>query len=319
MNRVPIVFAIDSNVVMPCGVAITSLLLNAKAETFYDIYILHNSQNLSSNNIEKLNRISGVFSNCSLIFKDVGNVFKDVSITGHLTVESYYRILIPDLFPQFDKVIYADIDLIFQFDLFDIYNSSLLNEELIAASLDLAIIGNCYVESNLPKMIGSSVYDYFNAGLLIMNLKIMRSDFIKNEFAKHLKMKYNQNDQDIINIVCRNRIEKLPLCYNFQQSHFINYYWGKTEEDNLLSFNNLFSTGTLHYTGKDKPWNSLTCLCADTWWYYYKRSIFYNDLYYFKYQQSIHETIRRDIKNNSVKNIIIQLLSRMKRVILKNK
>ena len=40
MNIIPIIFAIDNNVVMQCGVTITSLLMNAKEETFYDIHLM---------------------------------------------------------------------------------------------------------------------------------------------------------------------------------------------------------------------------------------------------------------------------------------
>lgn len=318
MNIVPIIFAIDKNVVMPCGVTLTSLLINARFDTFYDVYILYNSSSLNSDDIHKLERIKNIYSNCSLTFRDVGNIFQSISVSGHMTVETYYRILIPDLFSQFDKVIYADIDLIFQQDLFDIYSSSLENSEYIAAVLDLVLVEQNYAESDLPQLINSTPYDYVNAGFLIMNLELLRNESIKNEFAKHLKIKYNQNDQDIINIVCRNRIEKLPQEFNFQLSHFVNFYWGKTEVNDLPTFKELFSKGTLHYTGPNKPWNSLNCLCADTWWYYYKRSVFYNDKYYFEHQQSIHEAIRRDIKKTSIKKILLHLLSRLKHVIKYN-
>jgi len=50
MSSIPIVFAIDNNVVMQCGVTITSLLMNAEADTFYDIYILCNQSQLMDEN-----------------------------------------------------------------------------------------------------------------------------------------------------------------------------------------------------------------------------------------------------------------------------
>lgn len=320
MHIIPIIFATDNNAVMPCGVAITSLLINASFDTFYDIYIIYNTKKLSLTDIDKLKSISLVNSNCKITCIEVESRFQNISIIGHVTVESYFRILIPELFPQYDKVIYVDIDMIFQKDLYDVYNSAIQKDELIAAVLDLAIIKDVYaIESKLPQMIGSNVYDYINAGFLIMNLNLLRNENVKVEFDKHLKLKYNQNDQDVINVVCKNRIEILPQIYNFQLNHFINYYWNKKDGDNCPTFQNLFETGTLHYTGKDKPWNSLNCLCADTWWHYYKRSIFYNDFFYIKYQQSIDDAIRRDIKNASTKSIIVQLLSRIKRTIVNKK
>lgn len=318
MNIIPIVFTINNNFVIPCGVTITSLLLNAFTDTFYDFYILHNIENLDKENIDKIRILSNSFPNCNISFKEVGKVFQDISIYEYLPVEAYYRILIPDIFSELKKIIYADVDMIFQQDLFSVFNSSIKNNELIGAVLDLQIVDNYYHDSTLPNKIGNTVYDYVNAGFLIMNLELMRKESLKEKFYQILKRNDKVNDQDVINTVCRKKIEFLPQEFNFQLSHFVNFYWGKTEVNDLPTFKELFSKGTLHYTGPNKPWNSLNCLCADTWWYYYKRSVFYNDKYYFEHQQSIHEAIRRDIKKTSIKKILLHLLSRLKHVIKYN-
>ena len=38
MNVVPIVFAFDNNLILPACVCISSLLVNAKCDTFYDVF-----------------------------------------------------------------------------------------------------------------------------------------------------------------------------------------------------------------------------------------------------------------------------------------
>lgn len=43
MNTIPIVFAFDNNLILPACVCISSLLMNAKENTFYDIFILYSS------------------------------------------------------------------------------------------------------------------------------------------------------------------------------------------------------------------------------------------------------------------------------------
>ena len=43
---IPVIFAIDRNVVVPCGVAVTSLLLNAGKDTSYHFYILYEDARL---------------------------------------------------------------------------------------------------------------------------------------------------------------------------------------------------------------------------------------------------------------------------------
>lgn len=44
MKTVPIAFAFDNNLVLPACICISSLLMNAKEETFYDIFILYSSK-----------------------------------------------------------------------------------------------------------------------------------------------------------------------------------------------------------------------------------------------------------------------------------
>ena len=113
MIKIPVVFAIDNNVVMPCGVTITSLLMNAKVGTFYDIYILCKQSQLTDENKGVLQQAFASEKKCKITFVDVGEAFKESEglAEGHITTATYFRLAIPSLFPQFDKAIYADIDI----------------------------------------------------------------------------------------------------------------------------------------------------------------------------------------------------------------
>lgn len=312
MNKIPIIFAIDDNVVVQCGVTITSLLLNAKEDTFYDFYVLYESQKLPEDCRNRLKEAFAYSKQCSINFVEVVEDYSDVNVIGEtLTVATYYRLSIPSLFPQFEKVIYADIDMIFQQDLSELYQSSLLHNELLAAVLDLAIDDKFYFPSTFPQKIGKTVKDYFNAGFLVMNLKRMREENVMEEFNRHAKIKYDQNDQDVLNVVCNGRVQILPSMYNFQLNHFSNYMWGRKTSE--IQFGELFKHATLHYTWKHKPWNSLECVAYDTWWHYYKMSPFYDDMVYFKRQYEQIEASRNDYHNKNTKTLIIQLLGRMKK------
>ena len=317
MNKIPIIFAIDNNVVMQCGVTITSLLVNAKPETYYEIFILCNQAQLS---VESRNSLTRAFENnkqCKIAFTDVGEAFKETEETlhGHVTKATYYRLLIPVLFPQFDKVIYADIDMIFQQDLSELYQNVLQNGELLAAALDLAIDDKHYFHSDLPSKVGKSKKDYFNAGFLVMNLKQMREENVTEEFNRHAKIKYDQNDQDVLNVVCNGRVQILSSMYNFQLNHFSNYMWGRKASE--IQFGELFKHATLHYTWKHKPWNSLECVAYDTWWHYYKMSPFYDDMVYFKRQYDQIEAIRNDYHNRSNSQLFKRMLANFKHKLFK--
>lgn len=313
--RVPAIFAIDNNVVVPFGVTVTSLLLNAKADTVYEIHVLYSNASLDNGFICQLKEAFSQYSGCHLSFVDVGGAFFEMEgiASGHITTATYYRLLIPTLFPQYDKVIYADIDMIFQQDLSELFQDSLQNGELAAAALDLAV-NDFYFRSDLPAKIGKSEKDYFNAGFLVMNLKAMREEKIVDAFFEHTKIKYEQNDQDILNIVCNGRVQILPTRYNFQLNHFSNYMWGRENPD--IHFGDLFKTATLHYTWKHKPWNSLECVAYDTWWHYYKMSPFYDDRVYFQRQYDQIEASRNDYRRRSNGQLFRRILVNIKHKLL---
>lgn len=312
MNNIPIVFAIDNNVVMQCGVTITSLLMNAEAGTFYDIYILCDHAQLLDSNKRLLHQVFDNEKLCKITFVDVGESFKESEglTEGHITTATYFRLAIPTLFPQYNKVLYADIDMIFQQDLSELYQSSLQNNELVAAALDLAIDDKYFFRSNLPAKIGKSEKDYFNAGFLVMNLGQMRGTEVQEELRRHAKIKYEMNDQDVLNIVCNGKVQILPSMYNFQPGHFANFLWHKDKSE--IGFDRLFKKATLHYTGKLKPWNSLECVASDTWWHYYKMSPFYDDLTYFRRQYEQIESYKNDYRVKSNKQLLTRVIVNIK-------
>lgn len=313
MDIVPIVFAIDENVIIPCGVTITSLLLNAKPETHYDINILYSHSSLTDAGRHLITTCFESWPSCNVSFIDVGSMYESAALNsnGHITKATYYRLQIPDLFPQYDKVIYSDVDIVFQQDLSSMFYSAINGDELIAAVLDLSIDGKFYFNSSLPSSIGKSPRDYFNAGFLVLNTLQMRKEKIVQKFDDILASgSHAENDQDILNIACAGRTVLLPNKYNFQPNHFSNYMWGRDHPE--IDFSELFKSATIHYTGAAKPWNSYECVSSDVWWSYYKKSPFYSDDFYFKQQQGLIITCRNEFHKVSSKRLIINLLSRIK-------
>ena len=310
-QTIPIVFAIDDNVVVPCAVTLTSLLKNSRPETSYQVFILYEEAGLSAGNRERLSRSFHDSYRQDLCFMDVGDAFSDVPQMQRVTKATYYRLLIPTLFPQYDKIIYSDIDIIFQQDLSELFAHSFPNGELIAAVLDQAIDREFYFSSTLPAQIGKSVEDYFNAGFLLMNLKRLRAENKMEEFQRLSKQKFPQNDQDVLNIVCNGRVQWLPSMYNFQTNHYANYMWGRDRSD--IDFTELVKKATLHYTFRNKPWSTLECSLSDAWWHYYRLSPLFDNAFYFQRQYRRIEAARNDYHNAKSKTLIIQLLGRLKK------
>lgn len=170
--KIPIVFSCDQHVAMPAGVCISSLLANAREETHYDIYILHNAENLRAEHQREIEKIKIQYPDCQLTFIDVGNRFAGSFEVRNITIAAYYRLMIAELLPQYDKVLYGDIDMIFRDDLSQVYETSLRGNELIAG---VNTRSNRDIRQNCEK-IGHTADVYVNTGFLVINTRLWREE-----------------------------------------------------------------------------------------------------------------------------------------------
>ena len=275
MNQinVPIVFSTDHNFVMQTGVCILSLLMNAVDE-FYDIHILI-AKDVTDEDKQKLKQTVEPYS-AKLNFVCMDDSFSGAYEIRNISIASYYRLLIPWLLPQYDKVIYADVDMIFQIGLGEVYNIDIGDNYVAGVRVLAPFVSKGYRDNAVS--LGLDINNYINAGFLIINSRKQREDDLKNIYLSHAAKKYVYQDQDIINIVCKNRINPLPLQYNVgahlyklyleRRADLFTYY---AENEVLQALNK----GVLHYVGMNKPWKAF-CFRFDIWWYYYRCSLFYN-------------------------------------------
>ena len=281
MNIIPIVFAFDNNLILPACVTISSLLLNAKDDTFYDIFILHSeTENLKKDDLDK---IPFFFKNCNLKYRTVGHVFDDSFEIRGITTPAYYRLLIPELIPEYDKVVYADADIIFRMDLSGLYSLDLA-DNYIAATLDLGMNfgedGKKYIDS-LSELVQGK---YLQSGFIMLNSKLIRETRLVDTFKYLAQKKYRYQDQDILNIACQGRVQYLPPCFNMTDYSF--YYAIRKRNIFLKHYSDgdlqkALQNGTLHYNGH-KPWKKYS-VNYDIWWEYYRKSPFYDEKFYFDY------------------------------------
>lgn len=126
--------------------------------------------------------------------------------------------------------------------------------------------------------------NYFNAGFILFNLKKIREENIQEKFLIEAIKPYKCHDQDIINVVLKNKICTVPIKYNFF-GHFLeldyeeviqicslnkNFY---SEEDVLNSKNNIVCTHFLNLF-HDVPWKDPTNPMFDEFEKYFKKTPF---------------------------------------------
>ena len=281
---VPIVFALDRNLLDPARVCLTSLMVNANKQTYYDIYILHPAKEQCC--ILDIDALYKEYTNFNVTYIQVGGDFDGAYEIRGITSPAYYRLFIPELIPQYDKVVYSDVDVIFRDDLSNIYYTTDLTEYYIAGVDSLAhLIPDLrkYYENERKVEPSGNIY----SGNIIINSKKMLEDGVLEEFRKHMDKKYMFQDMDIINIVCKGKIKYLPpsFCYTTYISDFavnnmaqLKTMW--TEEQITEAQNK----GIVHYNGL-KPWQGV-CINFDIWWQYYRASPFYDPKYYFDFFSS---------------------------------
>lgn len=281
MNIVPIAFAFDNNLILPACICISSLLMNAKEDTFYDIFILHSVHvALKKNELDKLTQY---YKNCRIQYRLVDETFDSAFEIRGITTSTYYRLLIPDLISEYDKIIYADVDIIFRMDLSSVYNLDLGNN-YIAATRELGMNftegGKKYINSMKELSLGK----YIQAGFVIINSKILKDENMISQFKTWSKKKLRFQDQDILNIVCKGRILYLSLEYNMTDySYFFAIRRPELIKDIFSSeaINIAMNHGNIHFNGH-KPWKKYS-VNFDIWWEYYRKSSFFDEKFYFNF------------------------------------
>ncbi|WP_428074354.1 glycosyltransferase [Candidatus Avelusimicrobium aviculae] len=248
---IPIVYATNKNYSIPCSVAIKSLIDKADKHKKYAIFVLHTEldiadismlENLATPNVSietiKLNLAQMISSNV-------------LYTTAHYSKEMYYRILIPELLKQFDKVIYLDCDILVRNDISKLYEIDISNY-VVGAVINPVFQSQKYIKDILDV----SVEKYFNSGVLIINNKKFNELHLKQKCLDLLKVKQNLKfpDQDLLNIICKDNVLYLDAKWNYQWAFEISgvpvpLYC--REAYKMASKN----PNIVHYSSNRKPWN----------------------------------------------------------------
>lgn len=291
MNRIPISFAFDNNLVFPACVCLSSLLMHAKEDTFYDIYILHSAHERLKH--EEIDKLTSYYTNCNIQYRLVDNTFDQSFEIRGITTSTYYRLLIPDLIHEYDKILYSDVDVIFRDDLSDVYLNTDMDGFYVAGVNSLSHLNlstNKYYIEEIgldPKMI---IY----AGNILINSKLIRENGIVAQFKKHVQKKYRFQDLDILNIVCQGRIRYLSP--SFCLTTDITEYSSKCREKILdlwtdTEIQHALDKGIVHYNGK-KPWVG-GCINFDIWWEHYRKSPYFCQSYYYDFFNNMLDELDR--------------------------
>lgn len=264
MSYIPIVLAFTPNYIIPAATTIVSVLESSQNTDTFEIICL-SSSNLSQEIRESLVAIDK--KRLRFKFINLENQLEGIYVDERYTVAASYRLLLPNILSDYDVIIYLDCDIIVRNNLANLYHSTNLGDNYLAAVYEASLTFQIPYLNKIGCIPGA----YFNSGFLMMNLNKMREDDIVPELIRKLD---NPNsdfpDQDALNIVCANHILGLSPVYNSIRTFFLPQY--KTDFLKYYSLDDWDSVqkhGTIHYTGV-KPWNGYT-VKFEIWWKYYEK------------------------------------------------
>ncbi len=175
--------------------------------------------------------------------------FKQFPISHHFSIETYYRFLVTDILPmEEDRVLWLDIDIIVKKSLYDFYYQD-FQGNMIAACKSI----NKNPQTLLDQLGCPAGTVYFNAGVILFNLKLIRTKYTVDDFFSYYvshKDRITWLDQDILNGV-------FALQTRIHDYHLYNYQMFNEEclQKSDLKFIETH-TAIIHYIGAKKPWHS---------------------------------------------------------------
>ena len=263
-ETIPVFFAVDDRYVPFLCVSLRSLIDNSNVKYDYHINILIDT--LAEENKQLL--LDMQTENVRVEFINVAEKLKSLCEKLHMrdyyTKATYYRFFVPEMFPEYRRGIYLDCDIVLKSDVALLYHS-IMGRNLVAAITDEIItdieVFACYSEL----VLGIPREDYFNAGILVMNLHEMRKINIEQRFAELLSVRTYRvaQDQDYLNVLCHGRVT------------YVNKYWNKTP---MPDSDECVVPHIVHYKINFKPWRYDNVPYAEHFWHYAKKTPFYNYL-----------------------------------------
>lgn len=285
---VPVVFAADNNYVPQLTTTIYSAMKNASSDRYYDVTVLQ--RDIDWRNQQRMHDFFSQFANMNLRFANVERLMSGYELSTnneHISVETYYRFLIQQALPFYDKVLYLDSDIIIPGDIAKLYDTD-LGDTLLAAIHDIDFLGNLNVKhgkrmgyaKNILKM--RNPYNYFQAGVLVLNTKAMREQYtIKQWLTYASNMDYIYNDQDVLNICCEGKVTYLPWEWNVVHDcggRVGNLFVQAPNDSYDAYMRSRSNPQIIHYAGYQKPWVDPDCDYAPVYWDYARDTPFYEAL-----------------------------------------
>lgn len=273
MNKqtIPVFFSIDDNYAPYLSVALASAIKNSSKQRSYKAIVLY--EELSEQNKACLSQLSEEHFSIEFVamksgLESITDKMSNRLRCDYFTLTIYFRLFIPAMFPQYDKGIYIDSDVVIADDLAKLFDTD-IGDNFIGACSDKSVADVPPLVNYMQNAVGVKSENYINSGVLLMNLRQLR----KKELDKHflsLLTTYQFDciapDQDYLNALCAGRI------------YYLDERWDAMPSENAP----LQNPAIIHYNLFSKPWCYDGIQYGDVFWQYAENSLYYNEIKAYK-------------------------------------
>ena len=292
-----VAIAINNKFIKYAYVLITSLFENHKDRNI-NLYILYNG--ISIYELEIFERLEIKYNQriiCQEISED--NIPQDVPKTDYWPMAICFRLFLPLIVPDSeDRVLYLDTDVIVNKNIEEFYDQSFEGKSLIACR-DISVQEGGLSDKQrafIGELTDVPEKDYFNSGVIIINLEKIRQygrEYYLDALEKY-KDKLVAVDQDLLNYVAYNDV-------NYSDPYRYNCF-ARIAYNKGIDYENLKeSASIIHYAGR-KPWTpeSIRYNSELIWWEYAKKTDIYSELL----EEVLIGEIKSDYVNKQYETII---------------
>jgi len=289
VESIPVIHRLNDRYAAPAAVAMNSMLRHASSRYHYDLRIIHTD--ITLNHQKKLLATVSKFDNASLEFVTpaeapvIANLFDGGAKKAHLSAETFWTLLVADIFPDLDRCILTDVDVLWVGDVAEFWRSA-----PDGCDPSWQIAGIRFVNPKAPNRIAqyyaryeerftpaevASVVGGVCGGLLLLNLQELRENnmpkrFLDFAFANQDRLR--QHEQDVINIVAGKQIRHLPL-----RNMVSTYLYDMSDSGEFAAGDNHFAESEiqdalrnpiqLHFAGgaRMKPWLDPSARFSGEW------------------------------------------------------
>lgn len=254
MNSINIVNAADAAYVPHTAAMLHSLFERNPNEKF-SIYFLHRPD-LENDLIRRLADLCDKFGAGFSAIAVERQRLSEFPLDGIYPEEAWYRLILPQLLPELDRVLWLDSDVIVLQSIQELWQTDLEGQPLAACP-------NAALFFMADIVAGIGITDrrlYFNTGVLLLNLKQMReekSGDMLRVAAQRVKKWIKFADQDVLNSAYHHRYKRLQLAWNVLTHSYINVpetirVHGRAEYKAAMKHPKI-----VHFTGAAwiKPWS----------------------------------------------------------------